>query len=129
MTLKASLVTAGGSPGSVILHALAGLSPTQREAFYNLSYVNLPAAFEPGTPAYNDELALAIFQTNSISAADQGVGLFPQTARLNHGCAGAFNAVYTYRPREGVVVVHALKPIREGEVRPSRKWRQSWEGD
>lgn len=110
-------VTAKGSPGSVILHALASLTASQRAAFYNLSYVNLPENLLPGTPAYNDELALAIFQTNSISAGEHGVGLFPRTARLNHGCSAAFNSVYSYRPREGVVVVHALKNVREGEVR------------
>jgi hypothetical protein len=38
-------------------------------------------------------------------------------ARLNHGCSGAFNSVYHWRDNEGVLVVHALKPIRKGQVR------------
>jgi hypothetical protein len=61
-------------------------------------------------------VALAIFQTNAVSAGE-AIGLFPQMARLNHGCAGAFSAVYTWREREGVVVVHAIRYIKKGEVR------------
>lgn len=63
-----------------------------------------------------DAIALATLQTNAISAAD-GIGIFPTTARLNHGCSAAFNAVYSWRDREQVLVVHALKSIRRGEVR------------
>lgn len=109
-------VSVRGSPGSIILSALASLSLRQRDAFYNLSYVNLPEHVVPNTPSYHEEMALAIFQTNSISAADDGVGIFPSTARLNHGCSGAFNAVYNWRPSEATLVVHALKDIKEGEV-------------
>ena len=104
------------SPGAVLLSSLATLSPRQRESYYNLSYVNFPAGIPPGTDAYNEELALAIFQTNAVSAGSQGVGIFPRMARLNHGCSRAFNVVYTWRDDEGVLVVHALKPIKQGEV-------------
>lgn len=65
---------------------------------------------------YNEEMALAVFQTNSISAADDGAGIFPQTARLNHGCSKAFNSVYNWRSSEAALVVHALKDIKKGEV-------------
>lgn len=41
-------------------------------------------------------------------------------ARLNHGCSHAFNVVYAWRDYEGVLVVHALKPIKEGQVRLNR---------
>ncbi|EKM51476.1 uncharacterized protein PHACADRAFT_102067, partial [Phanerochaete carnosa HHB-10118-sp] len=114
------ILPAQGSPGSVILSALASLSPRQHDAFYNLSYVNFPDHVVPNMPSYHEEMALAIFQTNGISAADDGVGLFPSTARLNHGCSGAFNAVYNWRPSEATLVVHALKNIKEGEVRTDR---------
>lgn len=97
------------------MHSLAVLSPSKRQSFYNLSYVNLPQGLEPDSPTYNEELALAIFQTNSI-AAGNNVGIFPTTARLNHGCSSAFNSVYTWREKEGVIVVHALKSIKKGEV-------------
>ena len=63
-------------------------------------------------------MALAIFETNAIGADDDGTAIFPTTARLNHGCSAAFNAVYSWRPSEGALVVHALKDIKEGEVSP-----------
>ena len=98
------------------MSALATLSDLERNAFYNLSYVNLIPDITPGTAAHNDAVALAIFQTNAVAAGDTA-GLFPTMARLNHGCAGAFNAVYNWRENEGVVVVYALKLIKMGHVR------------
>ena len=110
-----NLVTTS-SPGAILLSSLAALSPQRRAAFYNLSYVHLPAGLTEGTEDYNDALALAIFQTNAVSAGNDAVGIFPKMARLNHACAGAFNAVYTWREEEGELVVYALKPIKSGEV-------------
>ncbi|OSD07139.1 SET domain-containing protein [Trametes coccinea BRFM310] len=103
------------SPGAVLLASLATLPPRERASFYNLSYVNLPSGLTPDSDAYHEQLALAIFQTNAVSAGSRGVGVFPRMARLNHGCSRAFNVVYTWRDDEGVLVVHALKPIRAGE--------------
>lgn len=103
------------SPGAMLLHLLAELPPSKRQSFYNLSYVNLLAGLEPDSPEYNEELALAIFQTNSI-AAGSNVGIFPKVARLNHGCSSAFNSVYTWREAEGALVVYALKSIKRGQV-------------
>ena len=88
--------------------------PKDRQAFWNLSYVNFPSNLSPGE--HPDEVALAIFQTNSVAAGDGVAGIFPLMARLNHGCSGAFNVVYTWREREGVLVVHALKYVKKGEV-------------
>jgi len=102
-----------GSPTATIHKALSKLNPEQLSNFHNLSYI------EP-TGGFNLEeeraiqVALAIFQTNAVSAGE-AVGLFPRMARLNHGCAGAFTAVYSWREREGVIVVHAIKPIKKGE--------------
>ncbi|KAI9058449.1 SET domain-containing protein [Trametes sanguinea] len=103
------------SPGAVLLASLATLPPRQRASFYNLSYVNFPSGLAPDSDAYNEQLALAIFQTNAVSAGSRGVGIFPRMARLNHGCSRAFNVVYTWREDEGALVVHALKPVRAGE--------------
>ncbi|OCH86600.1 SET domain-containing protein [Obba rivulosa] len=102
------------SPGALLLDLLSGLTDKQEASYYDLSYVNLPQGLHPGTRAYDEALTLAIFQTNAVSAG-QNVGIFPRMARLNHGCSSAFNAVYTWREREGAIVVHALKPIKEGE--------------
>ncbi|KAI0088720.1 hypothetical protein BDY19DRAFT_949358 [Irpex rosettiformis] len=103
------------SPGALILSSLARLTHSQRQSFYNLSYVHLPENLEPDTPQYNDELALAIFQTNAVSAGSDGVGIFPRMARLNHGCSKAFNVVYSWRENERAIVVHALKDIKQGQ--------------
>lgn len=78
--------------------------------------MNFPRDVIPDTPEYNEALALAIFQTNSI-AAGSNVGIFPRMARFNHGCSSAFNSVYTWREKEGFLVAHALKAIKKGEVR------------
>ena len=117
--LIVSLVHA--SPGGLLLSRLSALSPRQRAKFYNLSYVRMPTSLHRDTPEYNEALALAVFQTNSIAAGADNTGIFPRTARLNHGCSKAFNSVYTWRENEGAIVVHALKDVKEGEV--SAKWR------
>lgn len=82
------------SPTALLNGLTAELSDTERWAFFNLSYVSDKDIVPP------DELALAIFSTNAISAGQDGVGIFPQTARLNHGCSSAFNAVYHWRDNE-----------------------------
>jgi hypothetical protein len=98
------------SPSHAMSQALAKLTPAQSRALFSLSYVKAPPS--PSTA----ELALAIFETNAVAAGPNTVGLFPHMARLNHGCARSFNSVYSWREEEGVLVVHALKPIGEGEV-------------
>ena len=62
------------------------------------------------------EVALAIFNTNAVTAGSHGVGIFPRMARLNHGCAGSFNAVYNFREKEGLLYIHALKDVKVGQV-------------
>ncbi|KAH9969622.1 hypothetical protein BC827DRAFT_1161441, partial [Russula dissimulans] len=57
---------------------------------------------------------MVIFRTNAV-ALGPNAGVFPMMARLNHGCSGAPNAVYSWREREGVLVVYALKDIKSGE--------------
>ena len=96
---------------------MQNLSLDDREAFLNLSYVNFPKGFDPDK--HPDEVALAIFQTNAVSAGE-GVGIFPRMARLNHGCSSAFNVVYSWRDANKFLIVHALKDIRKGQVR--RSW-------
>lgn len=76
--------------------------------------MNLPENLSPDSEEFSKEVHLAIFETNAV-AAGPNVGLFPMMARLNHGCSGAFNSVYSWREREGVLVVHALKDIKEGD--------------
>ncbi|KAF5382537.1 hypothetical protein D9615_002829 [Tricholomella constricta] len=101
-----------GSPAALIAKLLREASPEGREAVLNLSYVNFPKDKDPEIDL--DEVALAIFQTNAV-ATSGGVGIFPRMARMNHGCSHAFNAVYTWRDKEEILVVHALKKIIKGE--------------
>ena len=111
------------NPKGVIAEGLRAATPEGRAAFFNLSYVGLPDDFDPASDP--DAHALAIFQTNAVAAGDM-VGIFPRMARLNHGCVRAFNSVYSWREREGALVVHALKPIAKGEV--SGFWLWLWNG-
>ena len=101
------------SPYQLILGLVQRLSPEQVASFYNLSHVNLPQNLSP--EELKEQLPLAIFQTNAVAAGPNNVGLFPIMARLNHGCSHAFNSVYSWREREGVLVVYALKGIKKGE--------------
>ncbi|KAJ8523200.1 hypothetical protein ONZ45_g301 [Pleurotus djamor] len=100
------------SPAKLIWTSLAHKSQSERDAFFNLSYVNFPKHLKP--EEHPEEVALAIFQTNAVSAGE-GVGIFPRMARLNHGCSSAFNSVYSWRESEGALVVHALKKIPKGQ--------------
>ncbi|KAI5118861.1 hypothetical protein M0805_005305 [Coniferiporia weirii] len=102
------------SPVALIAERLSLLSWDERKEFYSLSYVS--PSQDPGskTLLLDGEIDLAIFQTNAISAGEN-VGLFPRTARLNHGCGSAFNSVYSWRPQEGTLVVHTLKHIKRGD--------------
>lgn len=102
------------SPSQFIWELVQQLSPDQVASFHNLSHVNLPENLSPDSEEFLKELQLAIFETNAV-AAGSNVGLFPMMARLNHGCSGAFNSVYSWREREGVLVVHALKDIKKGD--------------
>jgi len=101
------------SPTALIYLILGTLNKEQLSSFYGLSYIE-PAGKHDTLEEDPSQIALAIFQTNAVSAGD-AVGLFPQMARLNHGCSSAFHAVYTWREHEGVIVVMAIKPIRKGE--------------
>ncbi|KXN88140.1 SET domain-containing protein 5, partial [Leucoagaricus sp. SymC.cos] len=100
------------SPTALIAGLLAQLGQDEQDTFYNLSYVHFPKHLDPDM--HQDQVALAIFQTNAVAAGD-GVGIFPKMARINHGCSSAFNVVYTWREKEEALFVHALKSIRQGE--------------
>ncbi|KAK0464306.1 uncharacterized protein EV420DRAFT_1036375 [Desarmillaria tabescens] len=101
------------SPAALISHHVKSLKDLGYHAFFNLSYVNFPKDMDP--EAHRDEVALAIFETNAV-AAGEGIGIFPRMARLNHGCSSAFNVVYSWRPAEGEIVVHALQNISRGQL-------------
>ncbi|KAI0785221.1 hypothetical protein C8Q75DRAFT_723079 [Abortiporus biennis] len=102
------------SPGSFLLSTLAKLNRVERAEFYNLSMVNFPDGLVPDSEIFHQELALAIFQTNSI-AAGENVGIFPKMARFNHGCSKAFNSMYTWREQEGGIVTYSIRDIKKGQ--------------
>ncbi|KAF8967087.1 hypothetical protein BDZ97DRAFT_1656788, partial [Flammula alnicola] len=105
-------ITVNSSPSLLIAGELQKLPLHEKQAFLDLSYVNFPRDLDPEENP--DEVALAIFQTNGVSAGEN-VGVFPRMARLNHGCSSAFNAVYFWREDEKILVIHALKDIRKGQ--------------
>ncbi|KAF8604514.1 hypothetical protein BDV93DRAFT_440386 [Ceratobasidium sp. AG-I] len=95
-------------PITLIQSKVSALSTAGQASFYALSYAK---------PNISDtHIPFEIFQTNAISAGTRGTGLFPRTARLNHGCSRAFSAVYSWREEEGVMVVHAIRDIKKGKV-------------
>ncbi|KAF7296471.1 NADPH--cytochrome P450 reductase [Mycena chlorophos] len=100
------------NPSMLVWNLLQGAPPQGQAAFWNLSYVNLPKDVD--VERDRDRVALAIFETNAV-AAGHDVGIFPRMARLNHGCSSAFNVVYTWRPNEGMLYVHALRDIPTGQ--------------
>ena len=89
------------------------LGRKEREAFLSLSYVNFPSHLD--ARVYPEEVALAIFQTNSVAAGEK-IGIFPRMARFNHGCSSAFNAVYSWREKEEALFIYALRNISKGDV-------------
>ncbi|KAG9123494.1 hypothetical protein FRC07_014875 [Ceratobasidium sp. 392] len=101
-------ITDRTDPRTLIRTTVSSLSQSDQSAFFTLSYA------KPNTSAA--DVPFEIFQTNAISAGSAGTGLFPRTARLNHGCSRAFSAVYHWREGEGVLVVHAIRDIAKGQV-------------
>jgi len=94
---------------------LQTLSQSERVALFNLSYVRLPSNLSKDDPDYDAQVAVAITQTNGIAAGVRGVGVFPNVSRMNHGCSSAFSAVYSWREKEQKLVVHAIRPIKQGQ--------------
>jgi hypothetical protein len=84
-----------GSATDLINTLVNDLSPDDRRLFDGLSHHSEP-------DAKGERLALAKFQTNAIAAGSQ-VGVFPRTARLNHGCSSAFNAMYNWREDDQIL--------------------------
>ncbi|EPQ54746.1 SET domain-containing protein [Gloeophyllum trabeum ATCC 11539] len=99
------------SPTALLSSLLSALPAASLSAFFALSAVHLPSSPDPDPL----DVALAIVQTNAVAAGEGHIGVFPTMARLNHACAGAFNAVYSWRAGEGVLVVHAVRDVRRGE--------------
>lgn len=93
------------NPTEYVLNQIANLTESQLAKFMSLSYLpNLPEKHIP----------FSIMQTNAFAAGDS-MAIFPEAARLNHACAGAFNTVYNWREEEETLYVHALRNIRAGE--------------
>lgn len=101
-------VTVDIPPTEAIGSVLLNLTPEAKERLLELSYVKAPR-----NPSEN-ATALAIVATNGVSVGTD-IGVFPTTARMNHGCSSAFNAVYVWRAKDGVIVVHAIKDIKKDE--------------
>jgi hypothetical protein len=102
-------------PAELMGKTLTILSKSEQAVLFNLSYVRLPPNLSKDDPDYDAQVALAITQTNGIAAGVRGVGVFPNVSRMNHGCSSAFNAVYSWREKEQKMVVHAIRPIKQGQ--------------
>ena len=100
------------SPSALLRSAVEALSPSEQGVYFSLSSAS---ARDTSQDSRGDQRIMAIFQTNAI-AAGANAAIFPTVARINHGCSASFNAVYSWRATEGALVVHALKPIKVGQV-------------
>lgn len=83
------------NPVQYINEKLALLSEEQRYEFFNLSHA------DTGIPEH--QIPISIIQTNGIAAGSNQLGIFPRTARMNHGCSSAFNSVYSYREKDNIL--------------------------
>ncbi|KAG8924993.1 hypothetical protein FRC02_010053, partial [Tulasnella sp. 418] len=94
------------SPVQVVQEALQKLPPSRRDLLLNLSHPNhdLPP----------HEIPFDIVQVNAM-AAGSTTAVFPRIARLNHGCAGAFNSIYGWREEQGVMELRPFRDIKKGE--------------
>ncbi|KAG9047191.1 hypothetical protein FS837_002834 [Tulasnella sp. UAMH 9824] len=81
------------NPSEYILDQIANLTTAQRAKFMSLSHL-------PNIP--ENHIPFSIMQTNAF-AAGESMAIFPEAARLNHACAGAFNVVYNWREDEGTL--------------------------
>lgn len=73
-------------PEQAIEEQLQKLSEAQRATFMSLGDAGLHA-----------DKRVSIFQTNAMSLSSRGAGICPTMARLNHGCLGAYNVVYSWQ--------------------------------
>jgi len=101
-------------PIALLKRHLQPLTTEQQDSYFELSHHAKPSK-SPNAEEYYKQRMLSIFQTNAITTTAGNVGIFPRTARLNHACVSSFNCVYSWREHEGVLVTHALKPIKDGE--------------
>ncbi|KAG8945844.1 hypothetical protein FRC04_012291 [Tulasnella sp. 424] len=84
---------------------MSNLTADQRAEYMSLWY-------EPATPT--QDVLRAILMANSYSTHDS-LAVFPNAARMNHGCAGASNVAYSWRKGEGRFYLHALRGVKQGE--------------
>ncbi|KAF8666696.1 GTP binding [Rhizoctonia solani] len=111
----------GVDPSQLIGGIVDALPSTDKAVFLALSYA------KPNVSA--QDIPFEIFQTNAISAGQRGTGLFPRTARLNHGCSRAFGAVYSWRDAEGVLEESAASDRRLGQMADAYSMFSLWGSD
>lgn len=89
-------------PVAFLRRHLSKVTKEEEESYWALSHHAVDSKTTT-SQKYQDEKVLSIFQTNGISAGPDRVGIFPRTARLNHGCVAAFNSVYSWREDEQIL--------------------------
>ncbi|KAK1220594.1 hypothetical protein PQX77_016646 [Marasmius sp. AFHP31] len=113
-------------PESLLTPILQNLTSAQSKALFSLSYTRLKTEKDEKvnldtktqTPRERYLLAEGIVTNNAVGIIRDGqrtLGVFPRMARLNHGCASAYNLAYGWRAEEEELRVYALKEIKEGD--------------
>lgn len=80
------------------------MSDSNLNTFLSLSYpstVHMADGTQKPIDLDGADMPLAIVQTNALAVEGGMLGVFPKAARVNHGCASAFNAVHHWRADDG----------------------------
>ncbi|RVD84859.1 uncharacterized protein DFL_003196 [Arthrobotrys flagrans] len=131
-----SLIMLPDEAGHVeVYNAVKALEPKKQEMYWALA-ASTKASRDVGwieklrgacdediSSTFNDlvsshEHAWSIYETNrftckSLSSSTKSLGIFPQSARLNHSCSP--NVFHRYNPVINRLTVHALRDIQKGE--------------
>jgi hypothetical protein len=92
----------------VVRHEYSKLSSEAQNEVLSLTYHAKPGELA----SLNNDPVGVIFRTNAYNTGT-GFGLFPKIARINHSCRP--NAAYYWHEVLGRRIVHATRPIAEGE--------------
>ena len=91
---------------SPITAAFDTLSPSDQNVFLSLHDFRFPSE-------QDQNHLLTIFRSNAYNTGDNRIGLFPETARINHDCRP--NAGNWWSEKMQKRVIYAMKDIEEGE--------------
>ncbi|KAH8817727.1 hypothetical protein DL96DRAFT_394667 [Flagelloscypha sp. PMI_526] len=123
LTEKPLLLVQTESSKDYLITTYNNWTQPQKTAYITLSYIipegdNIPNP--PNTPEDVVKIMDAVVRNNAVVLKSGWLGVFPRMTRMNHACAGGFNAMYHWRETngrvdEGELRVYAMRDIQKGE--------------